>query len=235
MTRRPIWISIHETLVSELAQGLYIVGDRLPTEAQLAARFGVNRHTIRRALSALSDSGLVHSRRGAGVFVAAGATDYPIGRRVRFHQNLEAAGRLPGKEILLLETRKCSSEEATALSISAGTQVHSYDGLSLADGHPIAVFRSSFPAERFPALLAGLEVWRSVTAALKEAGVSDYTRASTRISAIGASPVLSAQLRTSEGAPLLMAKSINVDEKGLPIEYGLTWFAGDRVTITFEA
>lgn len=234
MTRRPIWTSIHETLAQELAQGLYAVGDRLPTEAQLSARFGVNRHTIRRALAELATAGLVHARRGAGVFVAASSTDYPIGKRVRFHQNLAAAGRLPGKEILLLETRRSNTEEAAALGIPAGSEVHSYDGLSLADGQPIAVFRSVFPAKRFPGLLAALERLRSVTAALQEAGIADYTRANTRISAISASSVVAAQLRVQDGAPLLMTQSLNVDENGVPVEHGHTWFAGARVTLTLK-
>ena len=68
---------------------------KLPTEAALAARFGVNRHTVRHGLASLSDEGLVHARRGAGVFVAADVTEYPIGRRVRFHQNVKAAGKEP--------------------------------------------------------------------------------------------------------------------------------------------
>ena len=83
----------------------YSSGDKLPSEAQLAARFGVNRHTVRRALAAMAEQGLVHARRGSGVFVAATPTDYPIGKRVRFHQNISRGGQIPAKLILALETR----------------------------------------------------------------------------------------------------------------------------------
>ncbi len=68
--RTPIWKSIHDSLQHDIAGRRYMPGDKLPTEAALAQRFGVNRHTIRRALGALADEGVVHSRRGAGFFVS---------------------------------------------------------------------------------------------------------------------------------------------------------------------
>lgn len=95
--RTPVWIAIASALREDISVGRYGVGDRLPTEAALAERFGVNRHTVRHALSKLVEDGLVRTRRGAGAFVAARPTDYPIGQRVRFHENLAAAGRRPGK------------------------------------------------------------------------------------------------------------------------------------------
>lgn len=230
--RTPLWQSIASALSDEIAAGHYGLGDRLPTEAALSARFGVNRHTVRRALGDLAGRGLVHSRRGSGVFVAAKPTDYPLGTRVRFHQNLRAAGRLPGKEILVTETRVANAAEAGALALAEGDQVHVYDGLSLADGQPIAVFRSVFPAARFPGLPVALHEERSVTAALARFGIGDYTRASTRVNATTATPTQALHLRVGEGAPILRTVGINVDSDGRPVEYGTTWFAGDRVTIT---
>lgn len=232
MTRQPVWTAIRDTLATEIAGGQYRLGDRLPTEADLSARFGVNRHTVRRALADLAASGTVHARRGAGVFVAATPTDYPIGRRTRFHQSLREAGRLPGKDILLIETRRASPDEAAALRLPDGTEVHCFDGLSLADGQPIAVFRSVFPAARFPRLPTLLATLRSVTAALAAEGVADFTRASTRITARAATPMQALHLRIPDGAPVLRTRGINIDAQGQPVEYGQTWFAGDRVTLT---
>jgi GntR family phosphonate transport system transcriptional regulator len=234
LPRTPIWKSIAGTLADEIARGHWGVGERLPTEAELSARFGVNRHTVRRSLAALGDEGLVHSRRGAGVFVAGRPTDYPIGRRVRFHQNLRAAGRLPGKEILTIATRTADAEEAEALALAARAEVHAYEGLSLADGQPVALFRSVFPAARFPDLPRHLLEEGSVTAALARGGVADYTRASTRLTAVPATATQGLHLRLPEGAPLLRSVGVNVDTARRPVEYGHTWFAGDRVTLTVE-
>jgi GntR family phosphonate transport system transcriptional regulator len=232
LPRTPIWKSIAGTLADEIARGHWSVGERLPTEAELSSRFGVNRHTVRRSIAALGDEGLVHSRRGAGVFVAGRPTEYPLGRRVRFHQNLRAAGRLPGREVLAIATRSADAEEAEALALAPGAEVHAYEGLSLADRQPIAVFRSVFPAGRFPELPGVLLEEGSITVALARSGVVDYTRASTRLSAVTATATQALHLRIAEGAPLLRSVSINVDAEGRPVEYGHTWFAGDRVTLT---
>jgi len=232
MTRSPIWQAIAETLQAEIAEGHYAPGDRLPTEAGLAARFGVNRHTVRHALAALAEQGLIHTRRGSGAFVAARPADYALGRRTRFHQNLAAAGRSPARQITRRETRPCDTGEAAALALPPGAPVHVIEGISSGDGVALAQFRSVFPADRLPGLLDRLAETPSFTAALAAEGVADYTRASTRLTAMAAPPVLALALRLAEGAPVLRATSVNVDAAGRPVEFGTTWFAGDRVTLT---
>lgn len=206
----------------------------MPTEAQLAARFGVNRHTVRHALSHLVEGGLVRTRRGAGAFVAATPTEYPIGERVRFHENLLAAGRRPDKQILGVECRAATTAEARALWIDLGASVCVYHGLSLADDAPIALFESVFPLDRTAGIDQHLAETSSVTEALARSGVADYTRASTRLTAVLADVTQALHLHLREGDPLLRATSVNVDAAGQPVEYGRTWFAGDRVTLTLE-
>jgi GntR family transcriptional regulator, phosphonate transport system regulatory protein len=234
MARSPIWKSITATLTAEIAGGQYRAGDKLPTEAELSQRFGVNRHTLRRALAEMAGAGLVVARRGAGVFVQGSPTDYALGRRTRFHQNVLASGRTPSRQSLRLETRKADAREAEALTLALGAEVHVVEGLSLADGVPLALFRSVFPANRFPKLLFALEASNSVTAALAACGLKDYTRASTRLTAKTADALQALHLRLPEGAPLLRSDAVNVDTEGVAVEYGLTWFAGDRVTLTVQ-
>ncbi|REC57324.1 phosphonate metabolism transcriptional regulator PhnF [Rhodosalinus sediminis] len=232
MPRTPLWTAIETALTEDIAEGRYASGDRLPSEAALAARFGVNRHTVRRALAALAEAGLVHARRGAGVFVQHAPTEYPIGRRTRFHRNLAAAGRLPAREIRLLETRAADAREAEALNLAPGDPALVCEGRSLADNQPLALFRSVFPAARLPGLEPALRELSSVTAALARAGVPDYTRRVTRVTARAATATQAAQLRVPEGAPLLRSVAVNTDPEGTPVEFGTTWFAGDRVTLT---
>ncbi|WP_299687789.1 phosphonate metabolism transcriptional regulator PhnF [uncultured Tateyamaria sp.] len=232
--KTPIWKAIADALRMDLAEGRYRAGDRLPTEAVLAERFGVNRHTVRHGVSALVHEGLIRTRRGSGAFVAATPTDYPIGRRVRFHENLIAAGRRPEKRLLDVETRAATAGEADALNVAAGDPVCAYHGLSLADGQPIAIFQSLFPLGRLDGIADALAHTSSVTEALKAVGVSDYTRATTRLTATRATATQALHLLIAEGDPLLRSSGVNVDEAGQPVEYGRTWFAGDRVTLTLE-
>jgi GntR family phosphonate transport system transcriptional regulator len=134
-----------------------------------------------------------------------------------------------------LETCPATRPESEALAVPAGTLVHVVEGLSLADGQPLALFRSVLPAARFPSLLNDLAQTPSITAAMASGGVSDYTRASTRLTARSADPVQALHLRLTEGAPILQSVAVNVDSAGVPVEYGTTWFAGDRVTLTIRS
>ncbi len=232
MPRTPIWSSIAADLTAEIAAGTYAQGTKLPTEAQLALRFGVNRHTVRRALGALAEAGLVQPRRGAGVFVTSVPTEYPLGRRVRFTQNVLASGRTPSRRLLRSEIRPASADEAEALALPPSALVHLIEGVSLADGVPIGLFRSVLPALRFPDFAQDMAQFGSITAALAHAGVADYTRALTRLTAKLANAVQAGHLQIPQGAPLLRSVTINVDPDGRPVEFGTSWFAGDRVTLT---
>lgn len=64
-------MELRETLAQEIATGIHPVGGRFPTEYQLCDRFGVSRHTVREALRALEDNGLLSRQAGAGTKVLA--------------------------------------------------------------------------------------------------------------------------------------------------------------------
>jgi GntR family transcriptional regulator, phosphonate transport system regulatory protein len=224
----PLWQQIAATLTAELAAAR--PGDRLPTEARLAARFGVNRHTVRRALAALAGAGLVHARRGAGVTVTARPAEYPIGRRTRFHTAMAATGRVAGRRVLSVEIQPGTAEELAMLALPAGAVLIRAEGLTLADGVVIGHFRSVFPA--LPGLAAGLAGGEGVTQALAASGIPDYTRAWTRLTAVPADGLLAGHLQLRRGDPVMRAEALNHDPAGRPLEWGITHFAGSRVTLT---
>lgn len=230
----PLWASIADTLRQDIAQGIWRAGARLPSEAQLATRFGVNRHTVRRALQALAQEELVHARRGAGVFVRAKPVRYPIGRRTRFRQNLLSDGRSPSRRLLGLSLQNASPVEARALALEDGAPVHVMEAISLADDLPISLARSAFCARRFPDLGDQLRKLESVTEALSQAGVRDYLRASTRLTGHNADPVQARHLEIAAGDALILSEAVNIDANGQPLEFGQTYFVGARVELVLE-
>jgi GntR family phosphonate transport system transcriptional regulator len=227
-----LWAAIAARLGEDIASGHYRPGDKLPTEAALSERFSVNRHTIRHALASLAKDGLVHARRGSGVFVTSQPTMYRLGQRVRFHENVLAAGQSPSRRISRAETRPADPEEARNLQIRPGDPLHVVEGVSLANGSPIAAFRSLFPALRFPGLIEAVAKSGSITAALAACGLQDYTRKETRLNAELADPVLALPLQVRPGAAVLRSVAVNVDATGGLVEHGTTWFAGERVALS---
>lgn len=228
----PIWGQIAQALRADLQT--IPPGTRLPTESQLAARFGANRHTVRRALAALADEGLVHSRRGAGVFAAMPPVDYPLTSRPRFHAALSATGRVPGRRILSTQSLPADAETAQALATQPGTAILRLEGLSLAEGATIGHFRSIFALNLVPGLPEALTQTDSITAALASCGVADYARAWTRLSAVRADSLLAGHLKLTIGEPLLRSESLNIDPDGRPLEYAVTHFAGSRITMSVK-
>jgi DNA-binding FadR family transcriptional regulator len=108
-------------LVSALGErirsGRLVPGDRLPTEAEIVAGFGVSRTVVREALSRLQAAGLVHTRHGVGTFVAEPLPD--------------AAFRIAPAQlatlhdvIAVLELRIGLETEAAALAAQRRTDAH---------------------------------------------------------------------------------------------------------------
>lgn len=69
--RAPLYQRIEDRLRDAIAEGRYVIGALLPTEAELCAQLRVSRHTVREALRRLVDAGLVERRQGAGSVVVA--------------------------------------------------------------------------------------------------------------------------------------------------------------------
>src|SRR4051812_16129928 len=93
--RRPLTVQVRDALRKTLQDGAYGPGMRLPTESQLADQFAVGRTTIREALKALEQEGLIEVQRGLGRFVSAAAglkIQRPITRYETVNDRLAALG-----------------------------------------------------------------------------------------------------------------------------------------------
>lgn len=76
--RRYLYNEIVEYIQEMIRGGEFRVGGRIPPERSLARRFGVSRNCIRQAIQALSEKGILESRRGAGTYVCAPDRTVPI-------------------------------------------------------------------------------------------------------------------------------------------------------------
>jgi GntR family phosphonate transport system transcriptional regulator len=224
-----LWRQIQRIIEAEIAAPATVPGERLPTEAALSARFGVNRHTVRRALQALESRGLIRVEQGRGAFVSEDVVSYDLSRRVRFSENLLAQHRIPGGEVLDCEVGPVQGRVARALRLLPGELVERLEILSRADGQGLLVCSLCFPHARFPGIGAIYRETGSVTASLARLGVRDYVRRETRITARLPVARDARLLGQSRRKPVLVVESISVDDQGQPVEYGLTRWASDRV------
>lgn len=230
----PLYAQIADELRRNIEASVYQVGDQLPTEAELSARFGVNRHTLRRAVEVLRQEGVVRVDRGRGTFVTAAPISYAIGKRVRYNESLKAQGLKPSYKLLRVTEIPADRSIAKRLNLEIGDRVVLLERLSLADELPISIASSYFPCQRFPGLLEHCDRYSSISELLRQEYGCDHLRRSTRISARAVQPRDARLLELPLNAPILLTESVNVDQKGTVIEYGVTRFRGDRMELVFE-
>src|SRR4051812_33254904 len=178
-----LWRQVADGIERGIAAGRFAAGERLPGETEIAETYRVNRHTVRRALAALAERGLVRAERGSGTYVEAPKLAYPLRSRTRFSEAASAGGREAQAQLIGAWDDVATRELARQLGLKVGMPLVRIEALRLADKTPICVGTNWMSAERFPDFGKVYERARSMTKALAHYGIKDYRRASTRVTA----------------------------------------------------
>ncbi len=162
-----LWRQIAGHLQRDIDTGALPPGARLPTEAELSRHFGVNRHTVRRALEELSRGGVVRVEQGRGSFVAEDVLDYAVEPRTRFSEWIRRHNKEPSGRMLQLKETTADARVAAGLGLRAGARVVLLERLGFADDRPVSLTSHYFPAGRLPGLLDALRAAPRITEALR--------------------------------------------------------------------
>lgn len=237
-----LWRSIGEALKKEIELGELAPGERLPADIDLAVRFGVNRHTVRRALDHLKDQGLLRSVQGQGTFVMDDVTEYRLGSRTRFTQNLLTSQRTPGRRLISVATIPADETVRHFLSLRNGEQVALVCVVGEADGKPISFGRNYFPCRTFPEIadafrahLATPDKRLSMTSVFTSIGVSDYHRRMTKIACRPPTSEEAKHLRSPRGEYVLETEALDVADDERPFTYATTAFRSSAVRFVLES
>lgn len=209
------------------------VGTALPPERELAARFGVARATLRRAIAQLVREGRLSSQQGRGTFVSAPPLSQPL-RMTSFSEEMERRGLRPGGRVLGSRTRQAPRDIAEHLEVEPGTLVLEIGRLRTADAEPLALETLWVPA----GLVSGFDP--------AELGTGSYyellgERAGLRVSAgretIGAGTVsghAARLLEVSDGSPVLDFRRTTRAGDGVVVEHTWSRYRADRYRIVAE-
>ena len=229
-----LWRRIADDIENSIARGVFEPGSKLPGEVEIAERFGVNRHTVRRAIAALADRGLVRAERGSGTFIEQQRIPYPIRPRTRFSEIVGGAGHTVSGRLVSSSTETCTADLAKLLKIKVGTPVIRLELLRHADRIPLCAATTWLEAARFPGAPAIYTSTNSITRMLTRFGVRSYSRKSTRVTAAIAESGDAAPLRVAIGRPLLVIESVDIDSDGVPVLATRSRFAADRLELVIE-
>ncbi len=223
---------IEDWLAGEIAVGALVPGDRLPTEHDLAAWFGVSRMTLRHALAELARRGLVTRAVGrhGGTFVAAPKLEQDLTTLAGLSEQLRRHGMVAGARVLTASQRPAGSAAGAALRLGENDPVYEVRRIRLADGRPIVLERSLFPAARFPGLL-DCRLDGSLYELLEvKYGLRPH-RARESMEPVTAGVREAEALEVAEGAPLMLVERTAYARSGEPLEFARDLFRGDRTRV----
>jgi GntR family transcriptional regulator len=217
--------------IQELISGGHLGEDgRLPTERELAVRFGVSRTTVRQVLDRLEHEGAVHRRRGrsGGTFVNRPCVDFSYLAGIPAY--LRAQGFRPGAHVVSARMIPADETTASALRIPAGTLVYDVVRIRLADEVRISLENARIPVSLAPDLLSQPLDDSIYDLLIERYGVT-CAKAIERMVAVLADHEQSELLGIKVGDPLMAIERVAYDLDDKPVEYSTDLFVGDRTTV----
>jgi GntR family transcriptional regulator len=213
-------------LVADLAEG-----DPVPTERDLAARFGVSRVTARQAVQDLVVAGRLR-RQGRGTVVAGPKLTQPLALG-SYTDGLRRMGLRPGRELVGLDTDAADPDTAAALGVAAAAPVIRLERILLADDEPVGLEETRMSADRFPDLVRDFDPTTSLYAYYERVGTA-FSRATEQIETVLADPREAGLLDVNPATPMLLLHRTSYDVAECPVERVRSLFRGDRVSFTSD-
>ncbi|MGA8682470.1 MAG: GntR family transcriptional regulator [Acidimicrobiales bacterium] len=228
----PLYAQIAAAIASGIADGKYAPGYRFPPEPELAATLGVSRLTLRQALTVLEGRGLIDRvvGRHGGTFVRKWTVDRDLTTFAGFSDQLSRQGRVAGAEVLSARQLAASAAVASGLDIAEGSQVFEVQRLRLANGTPVLLECSSFPAAAFPGLLDE-PLDQSLYGLLGDRYGRRPTHAREVLEPVLVDRRAAKLLGVSAGTPVLLVERTAFDSDGMAVEYAKDLFLGDRTRV----
>ncbi|WP_420965418.1 phosphonate metabolism transcriptional regulator PhnF [Bradyrhizobium sp. B120] len=229
-----LWRIVVESIRRDIIGGTYKPGERLPTETELAAIFGVHRNTVRRAFAVLKERDYVRIEQGRGTFVKERIVRHRLGPNTRLTTSLRDLDRVGERRFVRSVRVRPDKDLARDLRLPQGQFARRVDTLSVIDGIATWVASSYFPLPRFEGIEAFIEGTGSFTESWKHFGILEYQRFEARISAGPLSQADSLLLGLPRRQPVIMITNINVDVEGIPIVVSRTRVAPQHMELVIR-
>lgn len=218
----PLYQQIKDLITRSLQGGEWKPGELIPSESELARRFGVSQGTVRKAVDELAADGLLLRRQGRGTFVSTHHEERVKFRFLRLVADGEDAAPQP-MERQFLECRRvrASQEVARALGVKTGDGLTQLRRLLLLEGRPVVYEDIYLAGAAFRALTAErLESYRGPLYALFESEFSTrMVRAEEKLRAVNASPQEAHWLQVEPGQALLLVERVSFSYADRPVEF----------------
>jgi len=236
MLARPSHLTLTDASVQALQQaiqdGVFPRGSQLPPEKELVIRLGVSRTTLREALRALEQAGLIVRRRGLGTFVAETPMMKDLSNNFGITAMVKEAGYPPESHPGVVRSEKASRQLTSVFpSLAEGTPVVVVDRIRVANQRPVVWSLDIVPAELLgPDALNGFDPTRhSVYDFLAKLGIR-VTRGLAELYPIAASKDVAAKLNVRQRTPLMRIIQTDFDSTNRAVLYSIEYHVPDAFT-----
>jgi GntR family transcriptional regulator len=226
----PKYLQIRDILLRRLLE--FDIGDRLPIESTLAAQFGVSRETIREALWALEQDGIIARRPRVGTWLARKPMRPADTRLTGPSEDFTALGISTSTRLVGQGTVAAPSDVATALKIAAGQPVFELVRVRLFDQSPFLLLEAYLPVPIGRKLMRQQLDGGLVVPILRRILRRDVREEYQQIEAVGASAKMARRLRMPVRSAVLCVKRLFCDPSGRPVVFFKVNYRGDRYYYT---
>ena len=220
-TFQPLYLQIKALLERSLDAGEWRPGEAIPSEHELARRFGVSQGTVRKAIAALAAGNLVVRRQGKGTFVATHTEEQSSSFRfLRIRRN-DGVDEYPGSRLIDVRRGKATTEVARLLDLKPGEGVVLLRRILEYGGAPVVLDDITLPAALFKGLTkARFEAHRGSMYGFFETqfGVR-MLNAEEKLRAVAANVTSARLLGVAPGTPLLSIDRVTRTYGERPVEW----------------
>jgi GntR family transcriptional regulator len=226
---QPLYQQLQRAIREAIEQHVLAPNDALPPERQIAADLSVSRITVRKAIDALVEEGMLVRRQGSGNFVAS-RIEKNFAKLTSFSEDMRSRGLKPRSVWLNRAQGAVTPEEALTLRLGPGAPVYRFHRLRFADGTPMCLEFATIVGTALPSLEA---VGSSLYEALDRAG-NKPVRALQRLRALLLNAEQAKLLHAKEGDAGLLVERVGFLPDGSAIEYCQSYFRGDTYDFVAE-
>lgn len=228
----PVHVRIEQWLMDAITRGTLEPGDKFPGERDFAARIGVSRMTLRQALATLEQRGVLQrgTGRGGGAVIVQPKIECDLTGVAGFTEQMRRAQLRAGARLLSAETVPANGLVAEELQVRAGDPIHEIVRVRSADGTPLALEHSYFPAQHFPDLLGHRLTGSLYNLLRKNYSLGPHT-ANELLEPYLAGEDEAKRLAIEVGSPLMLIQRTAYSSSGLPVEFARDLFRADRIRI----
>jgi len=230
--RRPLAVQLRDRLWDEVQAGTLRPGEKLPSEQELAARFGVSRATVREALKALEEERVVICRHGVGRFLApdpSSVLSEEITRLKSVTEMAQGLGIATSTRVLSMREEPATDPVRSHLELEPGSTVVILERARLAHGKPIIYSLDIFPRRLVAGELRREELAGSLISVMEGKWGARLSYSKATISAVMLDAELCERIAVPGDVPWILMEQVNYDPQDRPILYSKDYHRGDKI------